>query len=77
MKEHGQPVVTAVLPDRPMTTAPYIEMTSGYFERSRAELPRQGDQAPWRLAQDYKKDAPMFRGDVRDEALSFTGAGTR
>ena len=75
MKERHQPIVTAVLPDRPMTTAPYIEMTSGYFERSRAELPRQGDVAPWRLAQDYKKDAPMFLGDVRDDVLEFSLAG--
>ena len=73
MNERHQPIVTAVLPDRPMTTAPYIEMTSSYFERSRADLPRQGDVAPWRLAQDYKKDAPMFLGDVSDDVLQFSG----
>jgi monooxygenase len=71
MRQHGQQLATAVLPDRHMVTAPYIEMTSGYFERSRAELPRQGDMAPWRLAQDYRKDAPMFLGDVRDDVLQL------
>ena len=71
MRQNGQVAVTPTLPADPMTTAPFIEMTSGYFERSRAVLPRQGDRSPWRLQQHYAKDGPLFRGPVDDEALHF------
>ena len=71
MQQNGQASATPQLPDTPMTTAPFIEMTSGYFERSRAILPRQGDRAPWRLQQHYAKDGPMFRGPFTDPALRF------
>ena len=58
------------LPDGPMRTAPFIEMTSGYFERARTALPRQGDAAPWRLQDHYGKDAPLFLGEpTADPAL--------
>lgn len=71
MRQNGHVSVTPVLPETPMVTAPFIEMTSGYFERSRAILPRQGDRSPWRLQQHYAKDSPLFRGPVADEALQF------
>ena len=71
MRQNDHATVTPRLPDTAMTTAPFIEMTSGYFERSRAILPRQGDRAPWRLQQHYSKDGPLFRGPVADAALEF------
>jgi monooxygenase len=49
-------------------------MTAGYFERSRASLPLQGDRAPWRLRQHYFKDAALFRGPVDDKDLEFRPA---
>jgi cation diffusion facilitator CzcD-associated flavoprotein CzcO len=60
MKRRGDAVETPRLPDEPMTTTAFIDMTSGYFERSRDLLPLQGDQAPWRLQQHYLKDSPLF-----------------
>jgi hypothetical protein len=54
-----------------MRTAPLIEMTSGYFERSRATLPLQGDRAPWRLRQLYTKDAALFDEPMDDRELEF------
>lgn len=77
MRTEGFAAVTPRLPEAPMTMAPFIEMTSGYFERSRAILPRQGDRAPWRLQQHYSKDSPLFRGALDDEALHFQPAPTR
>ncbi len=71
MRQNGQVSVTPVLPDTPMVTVPFIEMTSGYFERSRAVLPRQGDRSPWHLQQPNAKDSPLFRGPVDDNALRF------
>jgi monooxygenase len=63
--------VTPRLPARAMVTTPFIEMTSGYVERSRDALPLQGDRAPWRMRQHYGKDAKMYRGAVNDEGLEF------
>ena len=57
-----------------MGTWPFIEMTSGYFERERATLPLQGDRAPWRLQQHYFKDAALFRGPVDEKELEFRPA---
>ena len=71
MRRTGSTVVTPRLPAGPMVTAPFIDMTSGYFERSRASLPLQGDRAPWRLQQHYAKDSPLFLGPVTDSHLEF------
>ncbi|WP_433062823.1 flavin-containing monooxygenase [Dactylosporangium sp. CS-033363] len=70
MRRRGKRTVVPRLPAEPLTTAPMIEMSSGYFERSRARLPLQGDRAPWRLRQHYAKDRPLFRR-LRDDALVF------
>lgn len=53
-------------------TTPFIEMSSGYFERARALMPRQGTAAPWRLRQHYAKDARLLRGGIEDGALHFS-----
>jgi len=74
MARRGDAIVTPRLPPEPMGTAPFIEMTSGYILRSRASLPRQGDRAPWRLQQHYRKDAPLFRGPINDQELEFRPA---
>jgi monooxygenase len=71
MKEKGYAVVTPRLPPGQMTTTPLIEMTSGYFERSRHKLPMQGDRAPWRLRQHYFKDAGLWRGPVEAKELEY------
>ena len=74
MTENGHAVVIPRRPDGPMGTSPFIEMTSGYFERGRATLPLQGDRAPWRLQQHYFKDAALFRGPVDGKELEFRPA---
>jgi cation diffusion facilitator CzcD-associated flavoprotein CzcO len=74
MRERGYAVVTPRLPADPMATGPIIDMTSGYFERSRDSLPLQGDRAPWRLQQHYSKDAALFRGPVDADDLEFRPA---
>lgn len=74
MKQNGYAIVTPRLPSEPMGTSPFIEMTSGYIQRSRASLPLQGDRAPWRLQQHYRKDAALFRGPSGDEELEFRPA---
>jgi monooxygenase len=71
MKKHDYAIVTPRLPAARMKTSPFIEMSSGYFERSRDTLPLQGDRAPWRLRQHYFKDASLFRGPVDTDNLEW------
>jgi monooxygenase len=74
MAEKGYASVTPRLPSEGMPTSPFIDMTSGYFERARHLLPRQGERAPWRLRQHYSKDAGLFRGPIDQENLQFRPA---
>jgi monooxygenase len=74
MARRGDAIVTPRLPSEPMETAPFIEMTSGYFQRSRTSLPRQGDRAPWRLQQHYRKDSALYKGPIDDRELEFRPA---
>jgi cation diffusion facilitator CzcD-associated flavoprotein CzcO len=74
MKQNGYAVVTPRLPSDHLATSPFIQMTSGYFERSRHTLPLQGDRAPWRLRQHYFKDAALYRGHVTARELEFRRA---
>jgi monooxygenase len=71
MTDRGYATVTARVPGGGLRTSPYIDMSSGYFERSRQALPLQGDRAPWRLRQHYFKDAAMYRGPVDERDLIF------
>ena len=74
MSDNGYATVTPRLPDRHVARTPFIEMTSGYFERARHTLPLQGDRAPWRLRQHYFKDASLYRGPVDAKELEFRPA---
>ena len=74
MAERGYATVTPRVPAGGLRTSPLIDMTSGYFERSRHMLPLQGDRAPWRLRQHYFRDAALYRGPVEAKDLEFRPA---
>jgi monooxygenase len=76
MKQKGYATVTP-RPTSRMAKAPLIDMTSGYFERSRATLPLQGERVPWRVRQHYFKDSALFRGAVDEKELQFQRAPAR
>jgi cation diffusion facilitator CzcD-associated flavoprotein CzcO len=57
----------------PLPDQPLLELTSGYVQRSLSALPRQGDRAPWRIAQDYLRDLRLLgRGPRAFEELRFS-----
>jgi len=74
MRERGYATVTPRPSSDGIETSPFIDMTSGYFERSRHTLPLQGDRAPWRLRQHYFKDAQLYRGPIDEKDLEFAAA---
>lgn len=54
---------------------PMMDLTSGYVQRAVHLFPKQGEQAPWRLYQNYIRDLLLLRfGRVDDEAMEFSRA---
>jgi cation diffusion facilitator CzcD-associated flavoprotein CzcO len=50
-----------------------LPLSSGYMQRARDILPKQGSKRPWRLHQNYAKDLLALRfGSVDDGTLVFT-----
>jgi monooxygenase len=76
MDAHGY---TACLPSRPEGmpgVASAVALTSGYVERARASLPRQGPGMPWRTYNNYVRDLLIMRlGPINDGTMQFLRAG--
>jgi len=72
MDKHGY---TACRPlrDPAVEEAALLDFTSGYVQRARDHLPRQGSAAPWKLYQNYPLDLAVLRyGRIEDAAMQFT-----
>ncbi|OUR97565.1 FAD-containing monooxygenase EthA [Gammaproteobacteria bacterium 42_54_T18] len=53
-----------------------IDFQSGYVLRASSYLPKQGDQKPWKLDQNYVMDLMSLRfRDIHDDAMQFMKAG--
>jgi len=51
---------------------PFLDLASGYVQRSLAHLPKQGRRTPWRLNQNYIRDVRLMRrGPLDDEGMTF------
>jgi monooxygenase len=73
MDEHGYSQVVAPTPGPDFATRPFIDLTSGYVQRSVDRFPRQGVSAPWRLYQNYARDIALLRrGPIDDGTLAFS-----
>jgi len=69
-----------VVPERDpaMAEEPFMDFASGYVQRSLHLLPKQGSRAPWRLRQNYLRDAlTIRRSGIEDETLRFSRARVR
>jgi len=57
------------------TDKPFVDFSSGYFERAKQILPRQTTTAPWKQNQSYAHDLMDLRyGALEDGVLEFTRA---
>jgi hypothetical protein len=78
MDDEGYRQVVATRPDPSEPTLPFIDLKSGYVQRSIDDFPRQGTKAPWRLYQNYIRDLLLLRhGKLADGALQFSRDGRR
>jgi monooxygenase len=79
LDRHGYVSATPVAPPEG-GYEPFLDLASGYVQRSLAKLPKQGSRTPWRLHQNYLRDvALMRRGPLDDAGMTFqrAGAGAR
>jgi len=51
---------------------PFMDLASGYIQRATAMMPRQGDQVPWALKQNYLTDRKVMRRDLDDGIIQFS-----
>ncbi|WP_040339580.1 flavin-containing monooxygenase [Candidatus Blastococcus massiliensis] len=77
MDERGQAVATPVAPPEG-ADLPFLDLASGYVQRSLAALPKQGRRTPWKLHQNYIRDVRLMRrGPLEDEGIRFSSAPVR
>jgi monooxygenase len=73
MEERGYTRCTPRNRDPEMPTEPFVDFSSGYFQRSLHLLPKQGARRPWRLNHNYLLDTiSLKRGPIDDGALEFS-----
>jgi cation diffusion facilitator CzcD-associated flavoprotein CzcO len=77
MRAHGYRSVTPLAPDPSQPTQPFLDLNSGYVQRSIDNFPRQGAVAPWRLNQSYPRDVRLLRhGPIEDDGVEFARGAT-
>ncbi len=68
----GTKIAVPRLKGQKVELEPFVDFSSGYFQRAAASLPKQATSAPWKLNQDYAKDIKNLRyGPLTDEAMCF------
>ncbi|MGI4843136.1 MAG: flavin-containing monooxygenase [Janthinobacterium lividum] len=75
MDARGQAIAVAQR-DPEVAEAPFLDFSSGYVERARHLLPRQGARKPWQVHQNYLRDLLTIRfGRIDDGVLRFGRPG--
>ena len=75
MERRGYDQCTPRLNLNEVETDEYIDFTSGYVQRARAGLPKQGTRRPWKVYQNYLKDLLVMRfGALDDGVMEFRKA---
>ncbi|HEX9170895.1 MAG TPA: NAD(P)/FAD-dependent oxidoreductase [Roseiarcus sp.] len=72
MDRRGYTVCTPRRGDAAIAEDPTLPLTSGYIQRAKGLLPKQGARKPWRMNQNYALDVMALRfGAIDDGALEF------
>ncbi|MBY0289255.1 MAG: NAD(P)/FAD-dependent oxidoreductase [Mycobacteriaceae bacterium] len=76
MEDNGHTVATPRdLDDSRTDTGMFDQLNSGYVQRAKDTLPRQGSKEPWKVLMHYEKDSKMLLQDpVEDGLLQFGNA---
>jgi cation diffusion facilitator CzcD-associated flavoprotein CzcO len=72
MRKHGYQKAVPVR-DSTVQEQDYLSFTSGYVQRAKNILPKQGQRAPWQVNQNYFKDIMLIRyGRLNDGVMHFS-----
>ena len=73
MRDTGSQIATPRLPtDEVIKREPWVDFSSGYFQRAKHKLPAQGHKGVWRNLQNYTKDIRALKyGAIDDGAIEF------
>ena len=72
MQRHGLERVMPRLNDATVQPEPWVDFSSGYFQRAMDRFPKQGSKKPWRLYQNYVRDLLALRWSaLEDGVLEF------
>ncbi len=75
MDENKYETFTPVIYNKTMSRVPFVDLSSGYIQRSIAQFPMAGTEEPWTVRHDYKFDLERLKkGPVFDKELKFTTA---
>lgn len=73
MDDIGAVAATPRVKDNEVEKEPFLDFSSGYFQRAEDRLPKQGSKKPWRLNQNYALDILALRYSKLDDGiLEFT-----
>lgn len=74
MEKTGTTRCTPRLNDPAIKEVPWLDFSSGYVQRSIDKFPKQGDQKPWKLNQNYFLDLMSLKhSKVDDGVMEFAG----
>src|SRR5690606_18680158 len=75
LDSNGFDSATPRMAEPPEDERPFVDFSSGYFQRAAHILPKQTSRAPWKQNQSYAHDLMDLRyGAIDDGALEFTRA---
>lgn len=78
MEAHNYDYCTPRNRDKDVAEEFPVKLTSGYFQRASAILPKQGSKTPWRLYDTYPQDVLALRlGRVNDGTMEFSRCRNR
>ena len=70
MDDNGHTVATPLdVEDSAMDIGMLDQLQSGYVQRAKNTMPRQGSKNPWKVLMDYEKDSKMLLHDPVDDSL--------
>jgi hypothetical protein len=70
MEDNGHTVATPFdIEDSAMDIGMLDQLQSGYVQRAKNTMPRQGSKNPWKVLMDYGKDSKMLLRDPVDDSL--------
>jgi monooxygenase len=73
MEKTGTRQCTPRLRGAKVDEAPFLDLASGYVQRSLHMFPKQGTRIPWKLYQNYARDLVLLgRGNVEDGVMEFS-----